>query len=160
MSDRVQADGTATEAKAATATAAQRDLVSAQLRALRLVRGVGDDALAAPPLGAHAFSRDEFPHYDTLLMVDSPATCVQRVQHSGLCYMHAPSHALQARGCCSMPASTHGAAESASAATPAVAMPAVVAAAAAAVLQHPAGEPAYRCGFVRRRACGAAHFGG
>lgn len=67
---------------------------AARTRALRLVSGVLGKDTASPhlPSGAHTFTDDEFPGYgqgDVFPFVRDATTRVQRVQHSGLCYMHA-----------------------------------------------------------------------
>ena len=43
-----------------------------------------------PRTGAHVFSKNEFPGYIKLQMVNDVKTCMQRWQQSRLCYMHAP----------------------------------------------------------------------
>jgi len=61
---------------------------AARQRAIRLVASADTHGECAPE-GAHGFAQSEFPGYTTLCMVNDAATLVQRVQHSGLWYMHA-----------------------------------------------------------------------
>lgn len=62
--------------------------VAARERLLRLVDG-SDSHSAEPPAEVHKFSAEEFPGYTVIVMVNNALTLVQRVQRSGLCYMHA-----------------------------------------------------------------------